>query len=282
MKRALLVVCLAVSLCRAQDSLSERTGFSASQGWTPRKVIATAGVGGVLVGSLISSYYDWWQDTGQQFHFVDDGVFNNYSLGVDKIGHAYTSYFYFHAFRNLLLWGGYDESTALWWGAGTSALFALSIEIGDGFSPFGFSFPDLLFNMSGLGWGILQAKVPFMQNFNFKWSYVPAEGYRFPPHFTDHYDAHTYWLTVNVHNLLPESMQEYWPALLQVAVGYGATDGMSRRKAAIGFDFNLKSFAVENDELGFLLRTADMIHLPAPAIRFVEGKPPTYKVFYTN
>jgi hypothetical protein len=282
MKRALLAVLLVGSLCRAQDSLALRDGFHRSEEWTPRKFVATTAVGALLVGSLVSSYYDWWDANGQPFHFVDDGVFNNYSLGVDKIGHAYTSYFYFNAFRNMLLWGGFEASAALWWGAGTSAFFALSIEIGDGLSSYGFSFPDLLFNMSGLGYGILQAEIPFMQNFNFKWSYVPNDGFRFPPHFTDHYDAHTYWLTVNVHNLLPETWEDYWPSFLQLAVGYGATDGQSRRKAAIGLDFNLKSFDVENDELRFALRTADMIHLPAPAVRFVEGRPPTYKVFYGN
>jgi hypothetical protein len=259
-----------------------RDGFARYDQWNARKIMATVGMGGVLLGSMISSYYEWWKGEGEPFHFVDDGAFHNYSLGVDKIGHAYTSYFYFHAFRNLLLWGGFDRSTALWWAAGTSGFFALSIEIGDGFSSYGFSFPDLCFNMVGLGWGVLQTEVPFLQNFNFKWSYVPSDGYRFPPRFTSRYDAHTYWLTFNIHNLLPASLSEYWPSLLQLAVGYGVTDGLTKRKLAIGLDWNLKSFDVTNDDLRLLLRTADMIHLPAPAVRFVEGEPPEFKLFYTN
>ena len=236
----------------------------------------------MLVGSLVSSYFDWWNGSPEQFHFVREGAFSDYSLGIDKIGHAYTSYFYFNVFRNLMLWGGYDKVSAFWWAAGTTGFFALSVEIGDGVSPYGFSYEDLAFNMGGLCFGMLRAEVPFLQNFGFKWSYVPYDGYRWPPHFTDHYDGHTYWLTINVHNLLPASLNRFWPELIQLAFGYGVEENSTRRKAVIGLDFNLGALPVTNEDVALVQKTIDMIHFPAPGIKFQEGKKPEFSLFYLH
>jgi len=132
-------------------------------------------------------------------------------LGIDKMGHFFTSYFYFNTIRNIMLWGGYSRSNATWWAAGASAFFALAVEIGDGVSDIGFDYRDIDFNLSGIGYAWLQTRVLFLRNFNFKWSYVPKDGYRFPPRFTRHYDAHTYWVAFNINELLPSSVEPYWP-----------------------------------------------------------------------
>jgi len=282
---AILFLLAVPSGVTAQDSVSVNEGFIQTDSLSAKKVIASGVVGGLLVGSLVSSYFDWWKGSNEPFHIVHEGVFNDYSLGVDKLGHMYTSYFYFHTFRNIMLWGGYGRSAALWWSAGTTAFFAVSIEIGDGLSPFGFSFEDLAFNMAGLGYGILQTEFPFLRNFALKWSYVPRTGYRWPPHFTDNYDWHTYWLAVNVHNLLPEAWRKYWPAFLNVAVGYGVDDYAANgkvvrtREVAVGLDFNLEAFQIDNQEILLLQKIVNMIHLPAPAVKFTGEKEPRYYLF---
>ena len=281
MKLVFLVIVVA-GRSVAQDSLQATVRIQEPDGFTTRRVVATGLVGGILVGSLISSYFDWWKDSAEPFHVVREGIFSDYSRGIDKIGHAYTSYFYFNTFRNIMLWGGHDRSTAFWWAAGTTAFFSLSIEIGDGVSPYGFSFEDLAFNMGGLGYGMLQSAIPFLSNFNFKWSYVPRDGYRWPPRFTDHYDSHTYWLSVKMHELLPSPLQKYWPEFLQLAVGYGVDENQTKREGVIGLDFNLEIFPVHNPELQILQKTANMIHLPAPAVKFTEQKKPKYYLFHTN
>lgn len=247
-----------------------------------RKTVATGMVGAILAGSLVSSYYDWWQGANRPFHFTDDGLFSNYSLGIDKVGHAYTSYFYFHTFRNVMRWGGYEEGTARWWAAGTAAFFALSVEVGDGFSDFGFSAGDLAFNAAGLGYGIAQTYVPFLNNFNLKWSFIPQDGYRWPPRFTEHYDAHIYWLTVNVHGLLPESFRSAWPACIQLAFGYGVDEHQTRREGFIGLDLNLRVFRTEQPELRFVIDEADLLHVPMPGVKFTEGKEPRYRPLQWN
>ncbi len=273
---------LFAGLLQAQDTLRLTPAPQVSAVSQTRRTIATAAVGGILAGSMVGAYFDWWKDARDPFRFKDDGLFNNYSLGVDKIGHAYTSYFYFNTFRNILMWGGYDEKSSLWWSAGAAVFFAVSIEIGDGFTDFGFSGWDLAFNMAGLGYGMLQTAVPFLQNFKLKWSYVPQDGYRWPPKFTDHYDAHTYWLACNVHQLLPEPLRGYWPEFIQLAIGYGVDDRQTRRKALIGFDLNLTVFRAEQPELRLLEQTVDLFHVPMPGVKFTEGKKPKYSLIQWN
>ncbi len=278
----LFLLVLARSQAPAQDTTVITEGFPAEPGWTPRKVIAAVTMGGFIAGSLVSSYYDWWSDQPRSFHTVQEGWFNDYSLGIDKVGHAFTSYFYYHTFRNLLLWGGCQPSTAFWWATGTTALFAVTIEIGDGLSPYGFSFEDLEANGIGLVYAVAQTHVDFLKNFSLKWSYFPPGGFRWPTRFTDHYDGHTYWLAINMHQLLPRKLGDAWPEFLQLAVGYGVDGNMTKREFVIGLDFNLGSLSIENQDWRLVTKTVDMFHLPLPAVEFTEGKKPGFSLFYTN
>jgi len=278
-----LAIMLAGNPCaRAQDSLCTTDGFTMTSGTSPRKILAGGMAGGLIVGTMIGSYYEWWYRNHASFHFLHEGWFSDYALGIDKVGHMFTGYFYFNSVRNFMLWGGFSPSAAFFWAFGMSAMFATTIEIGDGFSSWGFSPEDVFSDYIGIGYGILQSQSPFLRNFNLKWSYVPDHGYIWPPHITDHYDFHTYWLAVNVHNLLPESVSGYWPEFLQLAVGYSVADNQTRREGVIGLDFNLNVFDLHDDTLLLLQKTASMIHVPAPAVKFSEGKYPAYYLFQLN
>jgi hypothetical protein len=267
---------------RGQDSLLVTDGFHMSPGFTAQKLVAGGLVGGMLIGTMIGSYYEWWNRNHARFHFLHEGWFSDYSVGIDKVGHLYTGYFYFQTFRNFMLWGGYHPSTAFWWPFGLTTLFSIAIEVGDGRSSWGFSMEDVASDIIGIGYGALQTQSPLLRNFNLKWSYVPSGGYRWPPHITANYDAHTYWLVVNVHNLLPDAIRDYWPEFLQLAAGYSVDDNQTRHEAVIGLDFNLNVFDVKNDVLRLLQSEISMIHLPAPAVKFTEGKEPRYYLFHLN
>ncbi len=278
----LLLVC--TSFTHAQDSLRIVDGFTYSPEFTGRKIAATSAVGGLLGLSVYWCYDSWWRNAGGGFRFISENWLNSYASGIDKVGHFYTSYFYFHLFRNIMLWGGYESTTAEWWAFGSSAFFAVVVEIGDGLTPqYGFDYQDLTFNLAGAAYGLLQTRVPFLKNFNFKWSYVPRDGYRFPVRLVDHYDDHTYWLTVNVNNLLPESVEPLWPDWLQLAVGMGVDDYWTKREFVIGFDIDLLSlFKPTNQDWLLFHKTANMFHIPAPAVKFTEGKSPKYYLFHKN
>ncbi len=278
----LLTLVLSCSPCWSQDSAIVTDGFTSHPGPSTRKYVAAGLAGSALLGTMIGSYYEWWYRNHEPFHFLHEGWFSDYALGIDKVGHMFTGYFYFNTFRNFLLWGGYDPSTAFWWALGMSSFFATSIEIGDGLSSWGFSPEDVSSDIIGIGYAALQSETPFLRNFNLKWSYVPAGGFKWPPHITTHYDYHTYWLTVNLHNLLPEDLKEYWPAFLQPAFGYSVDDNVTRREAVVGLDFNLNVFDVEDSTLLLLQKTIAMLHIPAPAVKFTEGKVPRYYLFQLN
>jgi len=239
-------------------------------------------VGGMLGFSLAWSYDSWWKESGTPFFFKNENWWNGEHRGVDKAGHLFTSYFYFHTIRDIMLWGGYRPSTAFWWGAGSSMFFALAVEIGDGLGGVGFDYQDLAFNSAGLAFGMLQTHYPFLKNFSLKWSYVPPDGFEFPPRFTKHYDGHTYWLAFNVHNLLPAPARKFWPEFLQLAVGYGVDDNMTKREIVVGLDFNIEAISAPNEDVLLLQRFVNRFHLPAPAVKITEEKEPRYYMFHLN
>jgi len=273
----------------AQESLPSDSGNATHTLFTRKNIITY----GIVAHSIFTTYIEykwWWKGDYHPFTFQVEGFLNDYSVGVDKFGHMYTSHFYFHTLYNLLTWGGYDESTTLWVSSLIPAFYAFSIELGDGFSSFHFSPDDLTFNLAGVGYGILQTKYPFFNNFKIKWSYFPSASHlnSFQHPFSADYDRHIYWLTFNVHNLLPASAAQYWPRFLNLAVGYGGNNissyavGPKLRKLAIGLDYNLTTIPLEGETWDVVKNIIDLFHLPAPGIRLVESKPPDYELLLSH
>jgi hypothetical protein len=283
-KILLFALLVSISTGQARDSLAVTDGFHVKPEMNGRKVASSVAIGGLLLTSLIWSYDTWWRDAGRDFQFITQDWLDGPNLGIDKVGHFYTSYFYYSLFRNIMLWGGYEPSTSDWWAAGAAAFFAVAIEVGDGVSPkYGFDYQDIVFNLGGVGYGMLQSRIPFLKNFNFKWSFVPNDGYKLPVRFTDDYDAHTYWVTCNVNNLLPSGWEPYWPDFLQVAVGMGVDDHLTKREFVVGLDLDIESlFRTENEDWLLVERTLNKFHVPAPAIKLTERKEPRYYLLHRN
>jgi hypothetical protein len=279
--RYAIVISTALLLLQPPSSSAQdtRDSLAATGQNNTRKLVATGIVATVIGTSVIWSIDAWWQGRSHPFNFYNEGWFNDYSLGIDKVGHAYASYFYFHTFRNTLQWGGFDEADALWWSTGITGALALSLEVGDGFSTWGFSYEDFLSNSAGLAFGFLQTQAPFLQNFALKWSYIPVRK-RDGVNFTQHYDAHTYWISCNVHNLLPEKWQQYWPGFLSLAFGYSTAGGQTRREAVIGLDLNLDAFSISSQDLQLVRKTVNMFHVPLPAVKFGENRKAEYSLFH--
>ena len=63
------------------------------------------------VGSTAIEYDWWWKDSTNAFHFEKDGFWRNYSYGIDKFGHAYTSYLYFTAINESMRWAGFSDKS---------------------------------------------------------------------------------------------------------------------------------------------------------------------------
>ncbi len=281
---AILLLILAINIT-AQDSLKTETSGS----FFNKKNLSLITLSSVFALSLVDSYYMWWKDSSKPFHFNNPpdsyGWFSEpTSYGIDRVGHFYTSYFFYHTQKNILLWGGHDKMFSTWFSAALTGGLAVLIEVGDGFSEYGFDQKDLLFNLGGVSYGVLQDFVPFLQNFNFKWSFFPSDGLKFPPKFTQHYDAHIYWLTADIHNIFKETIGDYWPKFIQPAIGFSVVENGMRREFVVGLDFNFNFLFEGADENWQLLgKTLSMIHLvPAPGIKYSPTKKPEYKLLLFN
>jgi hypothetical protein len=89
----------------------------------------------------------------------------------------------------------------------------------------------------------------------------------------DDYDRQNVWLSVKVHNLLPEEAQEYWPRWLQLAVGVGVKDVEltgydAYRTLYLSLDYDLVALMPDLGPFGnWLVQGINNFHLPAPALQ---------------
>lgn len=297
MRYRIITIALVVQLLGAQsNSLLQHDSLSAVQN---KQTVLKYGMIVYSAASFYTEYKWWWEGNYHRFKFENDGFWNNYSNGIDKVGHFYTSYLYFNLTYSIMRWGDYDESTALWIAFFFPTFNALSIEIGDGFSTYAFSNSDLTANMLGIGYAYLQKKIPFLQNFSFKWSYYPSGIIPNDGNFriTDDYDGHIYWLSINVYNLLPTGLQNYYPRWLNVAVGYGgknisgrpswvgtpiSSPGNAQRSWSVSFDYNLMELPLEGGLWEPFKTLVDQFKFPAPGIRKIGDRSAEYKLLLLN
>lgn len=287
----LLLICVVAFSERATSQVEAHTvKEDTTHSFLSRKTAITIGVSVHSALAIVLEYRWWWRGNYHPFRFEVEGFLNDYSLGVDKVGHFFTSYFYFNALYRTMRWGGYDESAATWASVVVPVLYATSLEIGDGFSIYQFGPDDLVANFLGIGYGVLQLKYPILRDFNFKWSYYPAGKYAasLDHPLSNDYDGHIYWLSFRMHNLLPESMSRYWPKFLNLAIGYGAKNsslestGPMKRKYAIALDYNLTELPLTGETWETVKNIFDLLHFPAPGVRNVEGERPQFKPLLLN
>ncbi|MCX6149680.1 MAG: DUF2279 domain-containing protein [Ignavibacteriales bacterium] len=254
------------------------TNIDLTNSFWSRHNLAKVGTLGIAGGTLIYSWGVWWKNDYKPFKFFNEEteVFDA-NLGIDKVGHTYTSYFMFHAVDDILKWGGNDRESAFWWATGISASHALIIEIGDGFSKYGFDWRDLIANWSGVGYSMLQESVPFFKNFQMKWSlYYPLNKHAFK--VNDLYDYHIYMMSAKVNELLPAKLEPYWPDFLQVAFGYSGADNVNRREYVFTFDYDLELLPLNGKDFTLLKSLINMFHLPAPGVKFSKGHKPEFSL----
>ncbi len=247
---------------------------------------------GTLTGYLVTQHIIqmrtiWKEQT--HFRFIEDG---DYAIYTDKVGHMYGAYLTSNVLRDGLIASGVSLNTSKWLGGVMGLSYSTYIEIMDGFGyNWGFSPSDFYMDVAGSTFYMLQNYVPFFQNFTPKFMYIPPKwhGYRdrHPSDmFIDNYSSHTFFLSANIHNMLPQSMKSYWPKWLEISVGYAVrnlcsgdpntTCAYAERynptvsgdiKYIIALDYN---FTVLTGEYGapwdWLISQLKYFKLPSPAI----------------
>jgi len=261
----------------------------------PRKDVATYGTIAWSAGAVFMEFQWWWRDDyiykQHSFRVKSDGYFFNSSYGVDKLGHLYSSYLIFGLTYDFMKWADIDDNTALWTAVAVPASHALAIEFADGFSKYAFNVSDLYFNSTGILYGALQVKYPYLRNFNYKWSYYPSGGGgRNDPDWgpASDYSGHIYWLAMDMHNILPESINGYWPKYLNLAVGLGAKNvsfddvGIKKHKFVIALDWNTEAILPDGDTWNIFKNLINKIHFPAPGVKFYSGEKAVAKGLLLN
>jgi hypothetical protein len=272
----------------ADDQIPQR-GYSPGKSqinWT-RFAIATGGLTATIAALHIYQLNAWWSEQRVPFHVFDDP---DYKDNFDKAGHAFGAYYAGHFFDEAFTWSGMDsaQSTAL--AATCAALWELYIEMEDGYArDWGFSKGDAQADITGALFYLARNRVPFLRNFKYKWTYFPSKNMlRGEPDIPgqtltviEDYAGQSYWLSVNVNGILPESARGYWPDWLNLALGWadyslfapglpGPDAFRNRHKAwMLSLDYDVSKMLPETSSglLNLLIRGLDYWHLPAPALR---------------
>lgn len=238
-------------------------------------------VGGTLFGSMVAIHIyqqnGWWKDNRAPFHFHED---LEYGLQVDKIGHFYGGYVMGYAIQKCVQWANISERDAIWIGAAGGLLFQTYVEVEDGFSTWGFDRVDFASDVGGAAWLVGRHYVPYLQNFDLKLSYhsspllgtTGGTGFQRQQHLViDDYEGQTFWMSLKMDRLLPESMKPYWPDFLCLALGYGARDVAGSNPHRVIFlapDLDMtKVIPPKTSFLKTLGEVLNFIHLPLPAVR---------------
>ena len=238
-------------------------------------------VGGIVAVSIATIHLyqqsGWWKNNRAPFHFQED---LKYGLHVDKLGHMYGGTVLTFVLDRSLRWANFSDDAALMWGATGALLFQTYVEIEDGFSTWGFDRVDFASDVMGSVYPVAQYHVPFLRNFNFKFSYHPSNlinepggvGFKGQKHIMfDDYEGQTIWLSLRVKDLLPEPVASYWPGWLCLAAGYGARNIATSnpyRVYFVGLDLDMTRVIPRDTAFLRLLGDAlNFIHMPMPAVK---------------
>lgn len=237
----------------------------------------------------------WWKDDTGGWHVVED---LEYARFLDKFGHFYTAYIMSMVPADMLMESGMAQTPARWIGAGLGLLYNTYVEVEDGYaSNWGFSPSDEIANFCGSTFYLLQYYFPVLENFTPRWSYIPSHWVNDasitdrPSTFIDDYNSTTFWLAVNVNNLLPKNLAEYWPDWMMLSAGYGirnyavtnsdGTQAPVTRRFMIGIDYDWIKILPEA-KFGFLnyvRQWLNYLRLPGPTLEFGDDGV-SFGVFY--
>ncbi|MCX8010942.1 MAG: YfiM family protein [Ignavibacteria bacterium] len=236
---------------------------------------------GTGIGLHIYQSNAWWKDGRGSFHFQDDW---KYALWIDKLGHAWSGAIVQHLFSSGFEWCNFDLETSAWLGSGLASIYMLYIEFEDGFGKdWGFSPGDAIFDVAGAFYPLAQYYIPFLKNFNLKYSYYPSEAFRSGvtegknlKTIIDDYEGQSFYLSFKMNELLPKSLEKYWPDFLCLAIGYNIRNwngyGEADKNFYLALDYDLEQIPLYGSFWQFLKNSLNFFHLPAPGIKLTNNK----------
>ena len=265
------------------DTLSDEK-INTSRLWIVGGSLAAANVG--IMAYYFTTYYSKKESERNTWHVFNDWY--NSDMNMDKFGHMWVTQAYAHSMYPLFRWTNMSEQSSIFLSAGLGWLFEFEMENTDAmYKKWGFSLGDVAANTVGALWYIAQNSYAPLQSLNLKWSYLPSPSYRkgwlnYP---LKDYEGMTFWLAVTLYDFLPESIQQYYPSWLGIAVGRSITNavigkelfktnngkGAGDEEWYIAFDYDLRKLPGDTPFLRFLKEELNLIHFPAPTIRITPS-----------
>jgi hypothetical protein len=253
MKRALLLLgCIAVGCASTKDTLpppSSPEEAPPSTGWTKEQKFVAVNV---ACGAAVVAYgLKFWGYGGSAFQFHNEGWFgpNAENGGSDKLGHAYTGYVGALGLAAIYEGFGYERSKADLLGAISSMGTMTGIELADGFSHYGFSWGDFLFDAVGVLGGYWRRRVPAVGRYvDYRVEYWPSITAQHGHHsdIATDYSGYKYLLALKLdgfEKLRPTPLSYFEFQLGYYTKGYGSGDGDyypdKKRHLYVGIGLNL-------------------------------------------
>lgn len=257
-----------------------------------RKRVWTAGLSQVGTYASLNAFlsFIWYKDAKRvPFNFYNDS--KGY-LQMDKAGHFYGAYRESFVAYYALRWAGVSKKKALLYGAPVGLLLQTPIEIFDGlYEGWGFSWPDMVANTLGAVVFGLQEAAFDEQRILVKFSYAPSPypkyhsrfGDNHLVHFFNDYNAHTYWLSLNVKDFFPRTKLPTW---FNLAFGYSANGLFGEmenpkfyrgepfphferyRQYLFSLDIDLSKIKTKRKFLRKIFRAVNMLKIPFPAVEW--------------
>ena len=291
---------LSILICRPAISQTGQINDSASINKS-RLAIAITGSAAVWAASYIALDKAWYADQPRSsFHFFND---SGEWLQADKGGHVWSTYQMSRLTTEMWKWAGLKNKSAVLAGAASGIAYQSIIEIQDGFAPkWGFSWYDMLANVAGSTAFASQELIWNEQRIQIKYSFDDFDyaadlkdranelfGTSLAERILKEYNAHTYWLSANLHSFTRGNI----PKWLNVALGYHAegmlggfenkwtdrngnefnrSDLPRTRRWVISPDVDFTKIPTGRKGIKALFLLMNMIKMPAPAISISEGK----------
>lgn len=173
------------------------------------------------------------------------------------------------------VWAGVRPSTASLYGGALSLAFQIYVETEDGFTPsLGFSIGDMVANMTGAVYPLLQYHYASLEHVQPKWSVIRSEKFKQGKFRSviDDYESQYYWLSFNVKELLPDLVPSFWPSFLPIAVGFSVKNidrrlGGGQWELYVALDYDFRKLPGEGTFLRAVKHVLNYIHIPAPTVR---------------
>jgi hypothetical protein len=273
-------------------------------------------IGGLSAGALAygGALYGLDQIWYAQYPRAPFRTFNDWGewLQMDKVGHAYTAYFFTDWAYSGARWAGVQQNSAVLTAGIAATVYQTTIELFDAHSAqWGWSWGDVAFNTAGTGlylgqvmaFGEQKVWLKFSSNFQTysQQSIVGSlgtpgsrelraraiYGYGWAERLIKDYNAQSYWLSTSP--ALWGAIK--WPSWLCVSLGYGVQDlygarsntwiqngevfrvnDVRSRQLFLSLDVDFTRIQVKNRYLKLLLKGLNVFKVPFPAFAITRGK----------